>query len=143
MTIETMEVTNCSCASLRRATRIVTQIYDAALKPTGLKVTQFTLLMTIQKSGELPMKQLADALGMERTTLTRNIKPLVKRGFVEIENEDDRRVRRVRLTAAGAEVLIAAHPSWEKAQAKIVQGLGIKRWGALNETLRALINAVQ
>lgn len=142
-TEETMEVTNCTCANLRKATRIVTQIYDAALKPTGLRTTQFTLLTTVQKMGELPMNHLAEALGMERTTLTRNIKPLVNRGLIEIEHETDRRIRRVRLSEEGDKILKEAHASWEIAQTTIVQSLGTERWSVLSETLGILVNAVQ
>lgn len=143
MTADTMKVTNCTCANLRKATRIVTQIYDAALKPTGLRTTQFTLLTTVQKMGELPMNHLAEALGMERTTLTRNLKPLVSKGFIEIEHESDRRIRRVRLSEEGEKILKEAHPSWEIAQATIVKSLGTKRWSVLGESLGILVNAVQ
>jgi len=136
-----MEVTACTCAKLRKATRIVTQIYDAALKPTGLRATQFTLLTTIQKTGELPISHLADALGMERTTLTRNLKPLVSRGFVETEQESDRRVRRVRLTVSGTRILKHAEPFWEGAQSRVVESLGKKQWGVLMGSLGQLVEA--
>lgn len=141
MAIDAMDVTACTCANLRKATRVVTQIYDAALKPTGLRATQFTLLATVQKTGELPMSHLADALGMERTTLTRNLKPLVSKGLVEIEHESDRRVRRVRLTGAGARTLKQARPSWEDAQSRVVESLGAKQWGVLMGSFGEFVKA--
>ena len=113
------DVTACTCANLRKAARVVTQAYDAALQPAGLKATQFTVLAALVNRGDLPMIRLADALVMDRTTLTRNLKPLVRKGLIRIEQEEDRRVRNVSLTATGRRVFGKACPRWEQAQARI------------------------
>lgn len=141
--LDAMDVTACTCANLRKAARIVTQTYDAALQPTGLKATQFSLLATIERTGELPLSRLADVLVMERTTLTRNLRPLERSGYVEIEPDTDRRVRRIRLTAAGAEVLAQAQPYWQRVQAKVVESLGPQRWSGMVEDLRATVSSAQ
>jgi len=110
---------------------MVTQTYDAALKPAGMKATQFTLLATLNGLGTLPLTQLAKALGMERTTLTRNLKPLANQGWVAIEEQDDRRVRHIVLTEAGAKALEAARPHWQRAQQSLVDHMGDDNWSTL------------
>ncbi len=135
----TTNVAACTCANLRKAARVVTQRYEAALQPTGLKATQFTVLATLTKRGDLPLTQLADALVLDRTTLTRNLKPLAGQGLITIENERDQRVRRIKLTAKGSKAFKAALPHWEKVQSKIVAGLGHKRWSGFLDDLAATI----
>ena len=136
---EILDVTACTCANLRKASRLVTQFYDAALQPVGLRATQFTLLATLSKRGSLPHSKLAEALVMDRTTLTRNLKPLVDRGLIEVGQGADQRVRHIALTAAGNAALDAAMPCWRQAQARIVERLGRKPWGeflgGLNEAV--------
>ncbi len=82
-----VDLTACTCANLRKAARAVTQVYDQALRPTGLKATQFTMLATLSNRGDLPLSRLAEALVMDRTTLTRNLKPLVGKGLVRIDQD--------------------------------------------------------
>jgi DNA-binding MarR family transcriptional regulator len=133
-----MDLAACTCANLRKATRMVTQAYDTALQPSGLKATQFTLLSVLENCGPLPLTQLAAALVMDRTTLTRNLKPLVANGFVAIEPAADQRVRQVVLTSAGRRVWRAARPHWETAQSKFVERLGVERWSGLIDDLAAV-----
>ena len=75
-----LDVALCTCANLRKATRVITQAFDAALQPTGLKATQFTVLATLARQGDGPLTLLAESLVMDRTTLTRNLKPWSARG---------------------------------------------------------------
>lgn len=142
---EILDVTACTCANLRKASRLVTQFYDAALQPAGLRATQFTLLATLSKRGSLAHSRLAEALVMDRTTLTRNLKPLVERGLIDVGQGADQRVRQVALTAAGKAALDAALPYWRQAQARIVERLGRKPWaeflGGLKETVQSLQEA--
>ena len=142
---EILDVTACTCANLRKASRLVTQFYDAALAPAGLRATQFTLLATLSKRGGLPHSKLADALVMDRTTLTRNLKPLVDRGLIEVGAGADQRVRHIALTDEGQAVLEAALPHWRRAQARLVERLGHKPWavflGGLKETVQSLQEA--
>ena len=121
----------CTCATVRKAARIVTQMYETALQPTGLRSGQVTLLAVLSKQGEMPHTILADALGMDRTTLTRNLKPMVRDGFVSINAQDDQRVRMVSLTPNGASKIAEAYPLWAKVQSRMVAGLGADRWSGL------------
>lgn len=137
------DVAACTCANLRKAARVVTRAYDAALRPAGLKATQFTLLATLTKRGDAPLTRLADALVMDRTTLTRNLKPLIRKGLIRIEHEEDQRVRKVSLTGAGRRVFEDARRRWEQAQSRIVEGLGQKRWSGFLEDLSATVAVVR
>ncbi|MEH6633589.1 MAG: MarR family winged helix-turn-helix transcriptional regulator [Halopseudomonas aestusnigri] len=140
MKFEVEDVTACTCARLRKATRILTQAYDVALKPSGLKGTQFTLLATLDKTGEIPLSRLADVLGMERTTLTRNLKPMMSKRYIKTNQDDDQRVRLIQITTEGAQVFQEAMPLWQSVQAQAVEKLGRKDWtllmGALGNLTR-------
>jgi DNA-binding MarR family transcriptional regulator len=106
----------CTCFALRRAARVMSQHYARHLRPTGLRGTQFTLLATLATAGPMPMNRMARRLDVERTTLTRNLKPLVTKGWVTITEDEDRRVHMVSITAKGRAVVRAALPAWHKAQ---------------------------
>jgi DNA-binding MarR family transcriptional regulator len=110
------ECTACACFAVRRAARVITQQYDRALRPAGLRATQFSLLTMLGVGGPLPLSRVADRLGMERTTLTRNLKPLIDAGLIGVEHGDDRRVRTIFITAKGHRAAVAALPDWRKAQ---------------------------
>jgi DNA-binding MarR family transcriptional regulator len=86
------------------------------MRGSGIRGTQFTLLATLVQTGPIPTTRLADFQGLERTTLTRNLGPLVRDGFVRIDEGEDRRVRKVAITAAGHEAARRAFPFWKKAQ---------------------------
>jgi DNA-binding MarR family transcriptional regulator len=111
----------CACKQLRRSARAVTQLYDEALRPSGLRITQFTLLVGVAIGEPVPITRLADALSLDRTTLARDLRPLTDRGLVEIRTGDDRRTRVVRLTGQGRDALGQAYPLWRSAQARIVE----------------------
>ncbi len=130
----------CTFANLRKASRALSQIYDAALQPVGLKATQLTLLATLERRGVVPVSQLAETLVMDRTTLTRNLKPLAARGLVAVEPGEDRRVRQVILTAPGRALLEAARPLWARAQRGVVERLGRGRWSGLLDDLAATVD---
>jgi DNA-binding MarR family transcriptional regulator len=113
---ELADCAGCVCSAVRRAARAITQHYDRALRPSGLRVTQFTLLVILALAGPLPMSRVADRLGMERTTLTRNLQPLLRQGLVTVGDGADRRVRTLTLTARGRRAAAAALPHWRQAQ---------------------------
>jgi DNA-binding MarR family transcriptional regulator len=121
----------CACANLRRAVRVVTQIFDAALAPSGLKCTQFTLLVTARLVGEETVNGLAEKMVMDRTTLSRNLKPLIRAGLLETIPGEDNRTRLIRITAEGKRALGKAYPMWEAAQEEVVGALGSERFEAL------------
>jgi DNA-binding MarR family transcriptional regulator len=137
------ELTECACANLRKASRVVTQVYDAALQPTGLKATQFTLLANLATLGDLPLTRLADAMVMDRTTLTRNLKPLVAKGLIDIARDDDQRVRRIGLTPPGRAAFDEALPHWRNAQSRFVEGLGSEGWRNLLDGVGATVSVAR
>jgi DNA-binding MarR family transcriptional regulator len=118
---------NCACFNIRRATRKITQMYDLALHPAGLLVNQFSLLAMLRGQSNddgLSMTDLANHLGMDRTTLTRNLSPCLRAGWVETKQGDDRRQRRVCLTRCGQDKLLEAQPLWQTAQQALLAKLG-------------------
>ena len=133
----------CACNQLRRAARTMTRLYDAAIAPTGLKATQLPILVGLGSAGELPVTALADALALDRTTLTRNLKVLEKRALVSVvEDDGDARVRLVSLTAEGEGVLSGALASWKGMQESVEAQFGGDRLRALYGELDALGVAV-
>lgn len=125
----------CLNARLRRATRAIGRHYDAALKPSGLKSTQFTVLAVFAYHAELSMTKLAEVLGMDRTTLTRNLQPLIRAGWLEQTGEKDARVRMVRMTEAGQMKLEEATPFWEEAQRRAAAPLATHQRADLMDAL--------
>jgi DNA-binding MarR family transcriptional regulator len=121
----------CACANLRKAARAVTQVFDEALAPSGLRATQFTLLVTNRLTGESTINDLAEKMAMDRTTLSRNLKPLVRSGLLEVRPGEDSRTRLVRVTPAGERSLEEAYPLWQQAQRETVGALGEERYDAL------------
>jgi DNA-binding MarR family transcriptional regulator len=110
---------HCTCAALRRATRAVSAHYEAQFRGSGLRGTQFTILSVLAQAGPLPMTRLADLLGVERTTLTRNLTVLARRGLVEWVSAKDGRVRKAALTKAGNAMLHKCLPHWVAAEASV------------------------
>jgi len=121
-------VSTCACFNFRKVTRLITQSFDEVLKPSGLLITQFTILVAIAKLQAVTINELADSLVMDRTTLTRNIKPLVRSGWICVEPGHDKRTRVISLTQDGEQVLRDAWPLWQAAQAHIIETLGEAHW---------------
>jgi DNA-binding MarR family transcriptional regulator len=125
---------------VRKAARAVTQLYEEVLRPSGLRATQFSLLMATRVLGPVTVVKLAQATVMDRTTLTRNLQILEKRGLIAINPGEDRREREVTLTASGMEALAAAIPLWEAAQNRVRQGLGEEKMHNLLDDLSEIIS---
>lgn len=142
-TLEPMRAINCTCANLRMASRVVTRLYSSILGPSGLKGSQFSLLSWLAKKGPLAMNELAGVLVTDRTTLTRNLGPLRRKGLIEIAPGEDKRVRMVSITEAGRATYQRAKPLWAEAQAAMVDRLGDEEWRKLIEALRATVAAVR
>jgi DNA-binding MarR family transcriptional regulator len=140
--IDIREMTECTCAGLRRATRRITQLYDRALAPIDLTISQFGLLAHLysakmQRDKGPSIKTLADMLGMDSSTLIRNLKPLETRGWVSDKPDPaDGRARIVAITASGTHKLSEAMPFWRKAQNDVKQKLG----SASAKELRGLLD---
>jgi len=125
----------CACGRLRRATRALTQLYDEALAPAGLRVNQFSLLRALHRCGPMRIGDLAARELVDRTALSRNLDPLIARGLVEAVRGRDARTREVALTAAGKAACERALPYWRDAQRAVARRLGETRTEALVEML--------
>jgi len=118
----------------------VTQLYDEVLRPTGLRITQFSILGATMAMEPITVTRLAEATVTDRTTLTRNLKLLEKQGLIRVAPGNDRREREVALTSRGRQALVRTLPLWEKAQAHVVEGLGEERWKDLRQELSAVVS---
>ena len=125
----------CTCFRLRRASRRMTQLYDAHLAPCGLTLTQYSLLANLQRLQSPGVHDLAEAMGMDRTSLTRTLKPLMEQGLIAVASAPDRRRKRLTLTAAGEARRWAARPLWRAAQDAIEQLLGPETVAELHRLL--------
>jgi DNA-binding MarR family transcriptional regulator len=112
------------CASLRRTSRALTLLYEEALRPTGLRVTQFTVLQTLSLAGEVTQGELGQILAMDSTTLTRTLNIMGRHGWIAKRRGEDRREWRMRLSKAGQIQFKQVLPHWEKAQTKLRRELG-------------------
>ncbi|WP_213738161.1 MarR family winged helix-turn-helix transcriptional regulator [Bradyrhizobium sp. dw_411] len=131
----------CNCTALRKATRRVSQLYDSALEPCGLRSTQRTILIQIARSGTPPLGELAEALVMDRGALTHNLKPLQRDGFVKISvDPQDRRNRLVALTAQGRAKLAESEVLWARAQRGFEAGFGAAKSASLRKALEFLVS---
>jgi DNA-binding MarR family transcriptional regulator len=134
------EMTGCLCFALRRTTRGLTQLYDRALKPHGLRVTQLPILLAASAGQPVALGPMAERLGMERTTLLRNVRPLVRRGLVEQSTARESRRTTLKTTAAGKTLLKRAYPAWRDVQNRVLETLGpsglSRVLGALGEAAR-------
>lgn len=128
----------CACGRLRRASRALTQLYDDLMAPSGLRVTQFSLLRTLRRSGTSTLSDLAAVLLLDRTALSRTLDPLALRGLVAIAPGRDARTREVSLTDAGARAVVDAEPHWRRAQSQVAHRLGSEKLEALIATLREI-----
>jgi DNA-binding MarR family transcriptional regulator len=131
-------VADCAVHNLRRATRVVTRLFDEALLPCGLRATQLNVLIVVWRAEGATMGRMARLLAMDRTTLGRNLHVLEQRGLVAIGSDRDRRERLISLTPEGRTALEAALPLWEKVQASVVTALGAARWDGLLAGMAAM-----
>jgi DNA-binding MarR family transcriptional regulator len=129
----------CSCVNLRRASRAITRIYDKALEPADLKITQYSVLANVARSGPVTTSTLGRILRLDRTTLVRNLKGLKSAGYIEDHPEvTDPRERALRITAAGQRLVDTARPLWLNAQKQIEEYLGAQGLGQLGTLVSSL-----
>jgi DNA-binding MarR family transcriptional regulator len=140
MTTEREVIESCACHKVRMAARAVTRAYDEALRPVDLRATQLAVLVAVGAEGTMSITALADFLGMDRTTLTRNLKPLEKGGLVAVGNEGWRRSRALEITKKGRARLREALPLWQRAQESLSSKLG-DDWSGVRHSLDRLIEA--
>jgi DNA-binding MarR family transcriptional regulator len=132
----------CLCSSVRQLSRVLTQIYDDALRPSGLRSTQFLILMTLQGFGEARLNQLEAMLDIDQTTLTRSITRMESDRLLQRVNSDDQRERRIQLTPKGSKTLERAKPLWEAVQAEMQSRLGDRVWNEFRKDLAKVRRAV-
>jgi DNA-binding MarR family transcriptional regulator len=132
----------CTCFHLRRASRLTTQLYDRELAAVGLSLNQYSIL---RRSERQPRRlgELADELGMDRTTLTRNLKPLLQAALLQQTRGEDARQRLIGITEQGRARLLAARPHWQKAQRHIDDAFGHENVTRLHIDLMALSERLQ
>lgn len=118
----------CLCANVRRVSRVVSQIYDEAMRPLGLRMTQFAILQALSLTGEKLQGDLAELLALDSTTLTRSVRILRKRGLIKARKGHDRRERWLSLSRSGEAELSRIQPAWRAVQEQVRSTLGGKRW---------------
>ena len=132
----------CMCASLRRASRAVTSLYEEALRPLDLRASQFTILQSLSLAGELTQGALGEMLAMDTTTLTRTLGIMVQHDWIVRQPGEDRREWRIQLSKAGKMQLKRALPEWRKVQTRLRIQLGNELWVTLLKLTNQLTNAV-
>src|SRR6267143_2336655 len=130
----------CVCNTLRMASRAVTQLYDDDLRPSGLRVTQYSILAMIARTGEANLRQLEDMLAIDQTTLTRSLNLLERDRMIERVPHPDGRIKAMRLTRKGRRVLNVARPLWAQAQDKVLRDLGTRAWDDAQRRLARLLH---
>jgi len=123
-TSDYMACAGCFCLASRQAARKITRLYDSYMQKSGIRATQFTILSQLMLRGEMPIGKLADILGMERTTLTRNLTPLERKKWISIKAGDDPRSRMIGITAPGRGIVRRGFAHWSEAQAHVGKMLG-------------------
>lgn len=119
-----MAILPCACANIRRAARAITRLYNRELRSEQIEVTQFTLLMALERTGEISQGKLGKLLSLDSTTLTRMLVLLKNRGWIQEKEGDDRRFRNIRLTSAGRSKFQQTLPHWKRAQDRLQKALG-------------------
>jgi len=128
MSQDHLPVLPCMCGNFRRTARALTQLYDQALRPLGLRATQFTILQFLSLAGEVSQGHLGEMLAMDSTTLTRTLEIMARRGWIAERRGEDRRERWLRLAKAGEAQLHRALPAWEKVQTRLRRQVGEQAW---------------
>jgi DNA-binding MarR family transcriptional regulator len=136
-TIDTIAKT-CVAVRLRLLNRVVTNFYDEALRPLGLKVSQLNILIATAKLGLARPSQVCDILQLDTSTLSRNVKPLQAHGWLEVVPEEDARAQPFRLTVQGQRLIEKAVPAWETAQRQALELLGDEGTALLNKAVKKL-----
>lgn len=133
----------CACFNFRKASRSVTQLFDQTLAPTGLRSTQLVMLMTAQLLGPNSIARLARELVMDRSTLTRNLKPLLAQGLLQLTRSDGGRHKSVEITEPGRCALVKAAPYWERAQTQLTSRFGAEHWDRIMGDMAAIVDATR
>ena len=129
---------DCTCFKLRRLSRQITQLYDDSLRPTGLRITQFSLLSLLRKKGSMSIVDLAEGLGSDPTSISRALRPLMLKNLIELKSGSDKRSKLVSLTNNGKKKLHEADHYWTEAQDKVANSFGEEQLIKLEKKLELL-----
>ncbi len=142
--MDTTHPANCIVANIRAASRAITQFYDAMLKPSGLRITQFTLIAALIESEPISLTRFADVVAMDRTTLARNLAPLEREGWLVVAvDEFNKRQRIISTTQEGHQRYQEALKLWQQAQAHMIEHFGTQSWEAVLMKLHTLSEIAQ
>jgi len=133
----------CACSTVRLASRAITNFYDAVLTPTGLRSTQFVVLIGVFRGFGTTITELGKVLGLDRSSLSRNLRPLLRRGLVSRAPTRDRRRRALQITRNGERLLARTIPYWHKAQQEVATAIGSDKWETLGSALRGLASEIR
>lgn len=134
----------CACANLRKAARTVTQAYEKQMQPTGLKVTQYYMLVNIVRHKDISISKLGEIMLLDQTTITRNVNLLKESGYVNItRDKNDSRTKTIYITDIGLAKLEEATPIWLQIQKKVENGMGKAQYNNLLETLMNLQESIE
>ena len=139
----TTAVATCACFNFRKASRALTQYFDDALQPAGLRSTQLVLLMGVAVNDGCTSARLARELVLDRSTLARNLKPLVRRGLLKMLPGEDRRTLLITLTKRGRSALAESIPLWEEAQARFVERMGSRHFQRVMSELPRTVSSAR
>ena len=132
----------CMCGSFRRTARALTQVYEDALRPLGLRSTQLTVMQVLVRTGELSQGRLGEMIAMDSTSLTRTLAIMLRKGWLAERRGQDRRERLLRLSRAGQTRLARALPAWDEIQARVRREVGEKKWDELLRLTREVAGSV-
>ena len=136
-------LSECALFDIQRATRVVRGLYNARLRSAGISVDQWSLLRNIAALAPVSVGRLAEALAMERTSVTRLVEPLVDLGWARRSSGYDRRVRNLEVTPRGMTKIRAGVRHWRAAQRELLAALGESRWRSMRDALRATVRLVR
>jgi DNA-binding MarR family transcriptional regulator len=132
----------CMCGNFRRTSRALTQLYESALRPVGLRATQFTILQALTLAGEVTQSQLGEILVMDSTTLSRTLQIMARESWIAERRGEDRRERWLRLAKAGEAQFKRALPAWENIQSRLRRQVGEQGWKNLLEITHQVTDLV-
>jgi len=140
--VTSLPALSCLCATLRRVSRALTQLYEQELRPLGMRVTQLTILQVLSRAGDLTQGKLGELLSLDSTTLTRTLKIMVRQGWIAERRGKDRRERLLRLSKSGYAQVARILPVWREMQARLRRQLGEQTWENLPRLTDQVTNVV-
>ncbi len=143
MPLEPLPDLPCACATARRAARVLTQFYSGQMRSADIEASQFALLTALDKRPGCNQEVIGRMLAFEKTTLSRNLKLLERKGWIEPSPAKDRRARGFSVTAAGRERLEAAQAGWSNAQEQLRSKMGAEEWEGMWKAFRAVTQAAR